>query len=75
MGSILGIFYEAPALYFEKMQACAIHAQSIDPEMVEEMINRRYEARKAKDWKKDMVINFRDGIMVSLLPGRLSKNC
>jgi len=52
MGSILGIFYEAPALYFEKMQARAIHAQSIDPEMVEEMINRRYEARKAKDWKK-----------------------
>lgn len=52
MGSILGIFYESPAIYFEKMQARAIHAQSIDPEMVEEMINQRYEARKAKDWEK-----------------------
>ena len=52
MGSILGIFYEAPALYFEKMQARAIHAQAIDPEMVEEMIQQRYEARKSKDWEK-----------------------
>jgi cysteinyl-tRNA synthetase len=52
IGGILGILNEPPKVYFEKKQTRVLEQQSIDPEVIDQMIKERNMARKAKNWKK-----------------------
>jgi len=52
MGNILGILLESPEVYFNKKRARGLEKQSIDPAVIEAMIDERNEARRAKDWEK-----------------------
>ena len=51
-GNILGILLETPADYFDKKQKQVLEQKSVDPTMIEKMVEERNAARKAKDWKK-----------------------
>jgi cysteinyl-tRNA synthetase len=51
-GNILGILLETPADYFDKKQKQVLEQKSVDPTMIEKMVEKRNAARKAKDWKK-----------------------
>ena len=50
IGEVLGLFSEAPALYFENKRKAALSDQSIDPAWVEQKIADRQAARKARDF-------------------------
>ena len=50
IGNILGILTESPETYFDKKRAQALEKESIDPGVIEKMVNDRAAARKAKDW-------------------------
>ncbi|MBW1835670.1 MAG: cysteine--tRNA ligase [Deltaproteobacteria bacterium] len=52
IGSILGILTESPEAYFDKKRAQALEKESIDPDVIEKMVNDREAARKAKDWSR-----------------------
>ena len=52
MGNVLGILSISPTAYFDSKRSQAIDKASIDPARVEELLNERTEARKAKDWEK-----------------------
>ncbi|MBW2193818.1 MAG: cysteine--tRNA ligase [Deltaproteobacteria bacterium] len=51
IGSILGILSESPEVFFQNKTDKVIEKKSIDPAAINEMIEKRREARKAKDWK------------------------
>ncbi|MBW1840261.1 MAG: cysteine--tRNA ligase [Deltaproteobacteria bacterium] len=51
IGSILGILAESPEVFFQNKTDKDIEKKSIDPAAINEMIEKRREARKAKDWK------------------------
>ena len=51
-GNILGILLEKPAVYFDKKQIQVLKQKSVDPAMIEKMIEERNAARKAKEWKR-----------------------
>jgi cysteinyl-tRNA synthetase len=52
IGTILGILTESPEAYFDKKRTQALEKESIDPGVIETMVNDRAAARKAKDWLK-----------------------
>ncbi len=52
MGNILGLPAVSPATYFKQKKDKIINKQSFDAEMIEQMIQQRQDARKAKDFKK-----------------------
>jgi len=52
IGGILGILAETPEAYFDKQKSRLLETESIDPSVIEKMIQERTEARKAKDWEK-----------------------
>ena len=51
IGNVLGIITESPEAYFNKKKETALEDKSVDAEMIEEMIKKRFEARKAKDFE------------------------
>ena len=51
-GNILGMLLENPSDYFDKKQKQVLEQKSVDPTMIEKMVEERNAARKAKDWKK-----------------------
>ncbi len=70
IGCILGILSESPETYFDNKKSFSLSKKSIDPAEVDKMVKERFEARKAKDWKKadsirkqldDMNIKLEDG--------------
>ncbi len=50
-GNILGIMTESPRSYFEKKRSESLRKQSLDPAVVEKMVEQRIVARKAKDYE------------------------
>ena len=52
MGAILGILNESPEDYFAKKRSTGLEKESIDPEMIDKIINERTEARKTKNWAR-----------------------
>jgi cysteinyl-tRNA synthetase len=58
IGSILGILMESPKVYFKRKQTRVLERQSIDPDVIDQMIAERDQARKAKNWaKSDQIRN------------------
>jgi cysteinyl-tRNA synthetase len=51
IGNILGILAEAPKAYFNKKRSRDLEEQSIDPDVIDKMIEGRAAARKAKKWE------------------------
>jgi cysteinyl-tRNA synthetase len=51
-GNILGILLENPAVYFNKQQTQVLEQKSVDPAMIDQMVEERNKARKAKNWIK-----------------------
>ena len=49
---ILGILTESPKAYFEKKKLKGLEEKSIDPAVIDNMIQERTYARKNKDWAK-----------------------
>ncbi len=49
-GRILGILAGDPGAYFDEKKSSGLEEKSIDPAVVERMIEERAQARKAKDW-------------------------
>jgi cysteinyl-tRNA synthetase len=52
IGSILGILMEPPKVYFQRKQTRVLEQKSIDPDVIDQMIAERNQARRAKDWAK-----------------------
>jgi len=52
IGNILGILLEQPAVYFDKEQTQRIDQKSVDPAVIEKLVEERNRARKTKNWKK-----------------------
>ncbi|MFO7556090.1 MAG: cysteine--tRNA ligase [Desulfobacterales bacterium] len=52
IGNILGILLEKPAVYFDKEQTQILDQKSVDPAVIEKMVEERNAARKTKNWKK-----------------------
>jgi cysteinyl-tRNA synthetase len=52
VGNILGILNCPPKTYFEQKRLKGIKEESIDPKVIERMVQERTEARKSKDWVK-----------------------
>jgi cysteinyl-tRNA synthetase len=50
IGGVLGIFSESPKAYFDGKRAQGVEKEAIDETMIEELIAKRAEARKAKDF-------------------------
>jgi cysteinyl-tRNA synthetase len=51
-GIILGLFQQAPAEYFSSQRARYLQAKGIQEREIKDLISRREEARKAKDWAR-----------------------
>jgi cysteinyl-tRNA synthetase len=51
-GIILGLFQQAPAEYFSSQRARYLQAKGIQEIEIKDLISRREEARKAKDWAR-----------------------
>ncbi|MCP4104969.1 MAG: cysteine--tRNA ligase [Desulfobacteraceae bacterium] len=51
-GRILGILTQTPKDYFENKKTQALEKKSIEPEVIDNMVRERIEARKSKDWAK-----------------------
>lgn len=49
---ILGILAESPKAYFENKRLRGLEEKSVDPAMIDKMVQDRTDARKAKDWAK-----------------------
>ncbi|MFO7667303.1 MAG: cysteine--tRNA ligase [Desulfobacterales bacterium] len=49
---VLGIFSEKAETYFEKKKTKFLENKAIDPTFIDSLVKERFEARKAKDWKK-----------------------
>jgi len=52
IGKILGILSESAGAYFERKKTKFIEKKAIDPALIDSLVKERFEARKAKDWKK-----------------------
>jgi cysteinyl-tRNA synthetase len=52
IGKVLGILSESAVSYFEKKKAKFIEKKAVDPSVIDSLVQERFEARKAKDWKK-----------------------
>ena len=52
IGRILGILTESPKTYFDKKRTDALKQQSLDPDVIDKMVQERTEARKSKEWEK-----------------------
>lgn len=52
IGSVLGILMEDPKVYFQIKQARSLEQKSMDPDVIDQMIRERDQARKAKNWSK-----------------------
>ncbi len=52
IGRILGILTESPETYFDKKRTDALKQQSLDPAVIDKMVQERTEARKSKEWEK-----------------------
>lgn len=52
IGRILGILTESPKTYFDKKRTDALKQQSIDPTVIDKMVQERTEARKSKEWEQ-----------------------
>lgn len=50
-GKVLGLFKETPFAYFENQKKSRIRLYNITKEEIQEMIAKRTQARKVKDWK------------------------
>lgn len=50
MGSVLGILTNDPAAYFEVKKESALAKQDVDAEAIDQLVNQRTAARKAKDF-------------------------
>jgi len=51
-GKVLGILSESAGAYFERKKTNFIEKKAIDPSMIDSLVKERFEARKAKDWKR-----------------------
>ena len=52
IGRILGILTESPNIYFNKKRTYALKQQSLDPAVIDKMVQERNAARKSKEWGK-----------------------
>ena len=52
IGKVLGILSESAGAYFERKKTKFIEKKAIDPSLIDSLVKERFEARKAKDWKK-----------------------
>ena len=52
IGQTLGILMESPKTYFDNKRLKTLEEQSIDPLVIERMIQERNTARREKDWEK-----------------------
>jgi cysteinyl-tRNA synthetase len=52
IGRILGILSLPPNAYFARKKQAGLERQSVDPELIEALIQERKDARKAKDFKR-----------------------
>lgn len=52
IGKVLGILSESAGAYFGRKKTKFIEKKAIDPSLIDSLVNERFEARKAKDWKK-----------------------
>ena len=52
VGKVLGLFLDDPAAYFERDRDRETGKRALDREEIEQLIERRSEARRMKDWKK-----------------------
>jgi cysteinyl-tRNA synthetase len=43
---------DSPKVYFQRKQTRALEQHSMDPEVIDQMIAERNQARKAKNWEK-----------------------
>ncbi|MFO7839361.1 MAG: cysteine--tRNA ligase [Desulfosalsimonadaceae bacterium] len=51
IGDVLGLFADAPAVYFEKQRNLALQEKSLDTETIEQLVKQREEARAARDFQ------------------------
>ena len=58
IGSVLGIIGNSPASYFSEKKDLGIEITSVNPAVIDKMIQERTAARKAKDW--DMADKIRE---------------
>jgi len=52
IGQTLGILMESPKTYFDKKRSKVLEEKSIDPVVIENLIQKRNAARREKDWEK-----------------------
>ncbi|MDO9263403.1 MAG: cysteine--tRNA ligase [Desulfosalsimonadaceae bacterium] len=52
IGNILGILCQPPGDYFARKKEAVLERQSVDPGLIEALIQERKDARKSKDFKK-----------------------
>ncbi|MGB5157003.1 MAG: cysteine--tRNA ligase, partial [Desulfobacterales bacterium] len=52
MGDVIGILSEPAEIYFNKKKTKFIETKDVDPSLIDALVKQRFEARKAKDWKK-----------------------
>ncbi|MDD2388794.1 MAG: cysteine--tRNA ligase [Desulfobacterales bacterium] len=52
IGSILGILFDSPEDYFDQKKSQGLARTSIDPAAIDQLIQDRADARKAKDWAR-----------------------
>jgi cysteinyl-tRNA synthetase len=52
IGSILGILMESPEVYFQRKQTRVLEQKSIDPDVINQLITQRDQARKEKNWER-----------------------
>jgi len=52
IGNILGILAENPKAYFDQKRLLRLKEQSIDPALIDKMVQERNAARNQKDWDK-----------------------
>ncbi len=52
IGQTLGILMESPKTYFDKKRSKVLEKKSIDPVVIENLIQKRNAARREKDWEK-----------------------
>jgi len=52
ISKVLGILSESAAAYFGRKKTKFIEKKAIDQFLIDSLVKERFEARKAKDWKK-----------------------
>ncbi|RPH50044.1 MAG: cysteine--tRNA ligase [Desulfobacteraceae bacterium] len=52
IGKVIGILSESAGAYFERKKIKFIEKKAIDPSAIDALVRERFEARKAKNWKK-----------------------